>query len=441
MPLDKILGHALSFAAEYQQQRRLKRVQSGENSDARGDSLEAALFEDDEQDWELDEAIQDKGDHHPPYEKSLQTATTDQLIRDTFSSRVPETCSTSARPANSLRHPIVIPQRRPGNKKRGFVRAYAPVLDDCGISQETFLRFLKNFHQSSQASPWFGVIQVSAAIAGFAPSAVAVAVCMAIQAGAKAGAEIQHRHRTNDFLEKMNEEFFKPAGLFAMIMTYKPDSSISSLSQNSSLVSMSTRYMNLKANDAMTELEDNSGNLGNLTRKLKISSGTTRGEVELPEFAPLIFPDVDAAVQRGEEETFKNNVKGFRKFFAAYMDRQAHMNFARENPDSGLNVPESYRQLSSDSFLGRAGQAVRSSQGKDAFIRSVMGTTSSESRTEMSIGEPLKERLLGQKGDSNSGKPGCLGIKRMLKEDILYLTIVSLPNENEMASARRELNM
>lgn len=39
--------------------------------------------------------------------------------------------------------PVIIPQRRPRNKDRGFVRAYAPVLDDCGISQDVFLRFLE----------------------------------------------------------------------------------------------------------------------------------------------------------------------------------------------------------------------------------------------------------------------------------------------------------
>lgn len=39
--------------------------------------------------------------------------------------------------------PVIIPQRRPRNKDRGFVRAYAPVLQDCGISQDVFLQFLE----------------------------------------------------------------------------------------------------------------------------------------------------------------------------------------------------------------------------------------------------------------------------------------------------------
>lgn len=45
--------------------------------------------------------------------------------------------------------PVVIPQRRPGSKTRGFIRAYAPMLSDYDIDQETFLTFLKSFHKAS----------------------------------------------------------------------------------------------------------------------------------------------------------------------------------------------------------------------------------------------------------------------------------------------------
>ena len=45
--------------------------------------------------------------------------------------------------------PVIIPQRRPGSKSRGFMRAYAPVLADYDINEETFLDFLKTFHKRS----------------------------------------------------------------------------------------------------------------------------------------------------------------------------------------------------------------------------------------------------------------------------------------------------
>ena len=51
---------------------------------------------------------------------------------------------------SKLQCPVVIPQRRPDSKTRGFIRAYAPVLSDYEIDQETFLTFLKSFHKASQ---------------------------------------------------------------------------------------------------------------------------------------------------------------------------------------------------------------------------------------------------------------------------------------------------
>ena len=51
-----------------------------------------------------------------------------------------------------LNCPVVIPQRRPGSKGRGFMRAYAPVLSDYDISEEFFLAFLKTFHKASMVS-------------------------------------------------------------------------------------------------------------------------------------------------------------------------------------------------------------------------------------------------------------------------------------------------
>jgi hypothetical protein len=53
-------------------------------------------------------------------------------------------------PKQKLPCPVIIPQRRPGAKRRGFVRAYAPVLQDCGIGQDVFLKFISDFHKSSQ---------------------------------------------------------------------------------------------------------------------------------------------------------------------------------------------------------------------------------------------------------------------------------------------------
>lgn len=52
--------------------------------------------------------------------------------------------------AGKLDLPVILPQRRPKNKERGFVRAYAPVLQTCGIDQTEFLAFLDGFEKAIQ---------------------------------------------------------------------------------------------------------------------------------------------------------------------------------------------------------------------------------------------------------------------------------------------------
>lgn len=51
-----------------------------------------------------------------------------------------------------LPYPVILPQRRPRRRKRGFMRAYAPVLQDCNVDQKTFLGFLDALEQASKVS-------------------------------------------------------------------------------------------------------------------------------------------------------------------------------------------------------------------------------------------------------------------------------------------------
>lgn len=121
---------------------------------------------DDEAAWELDDMAERVA---PPSYAESETvlaapATADneseeskvkkeeQMIRNLLSMAGPP-----PNPVQRIPCPVIIPQRRPRNKDRGFVKAYAPVLDDCGVSQEVFLKFLKDWLAASQvSSAWSG---------------------------------------------------------------------------------------------------------------------------------------------------------------------------------------------------------------------------------------------------------------------------------------------
>jgi hypothetical protein len=131
------------------------------------DLEESSDDDDDEDDWRLDEAA-DEID--PPTYDESEAGQAVSAHGDARGAPLEETQSESvqkttklvnavldvAPPASSRRGPlslpVVLPQRRPRAKGRGFVRAYAPMLNECAVDQKTFLTFLKSYHEASKVS-------------------------------------------------------------------------------------------------------------------------------------------------------------------------------------------------------------------------------------------------------------------------------------------------
>lgn len=97
--------------------------------------------EDDEEAWQLDDAAEeaDPQAYAEVSDKDVKAELMHVLVRlppPNLAYRLP--C------------PVILPQRRPRAKARGFVRAYAPVLEGCGINQDAFLVFLNTFDKASE---------------------------------------------------------------------------------------------------------------------------------------------------------------------------------------------------------------------------------------------------------------------------------------------------
>lgn len=133
-------------------------------------SYEEALEYDEEQ-WDLDDAQHDlklplpgeptsrRAEDEPataPTEKPIQNV---HKLTDAFIAKhpVPEYIAE----AEKIGLPVVLPQRRPKDRHRGFIRAYAPVLEAKGIDQEIFLEFIETFDKASRASPWIQAINLA----------------------------------------------------------------------------------------------------------------------------------------------------------------------------------------------------------------------------------------------------------------------------------------
>jgi hypothetical protein len=103
-------------------------------------------FHGDEEEWALDAAAGEL-DPPPAYDE-LKDVPVDDVVA---SFREKHPAPTQAQSFRPLPCPVILPQRRPKDKTRGFIRAYAPVLGEYSdINQKTFLDFLDDFHKSSQ---------------------------------------------------------------------------------------------------------------------------------------------------------------------------------------------------------------------------------------------------------------------------------------------------
>ena len=114
-------------------------------------------FHDDEAAWELDEMAERM--LPPTYEEATITSPTESptesenmkvkneeaMVQDLVRRAGP-----TPQPVQRLPCPVILPQRRPRQKDRGFVRAYAPILAECGIGQDVFLQFLEAWDKASK---------------------------------------------------------------------------------------------------------------------------------------------------------------------------------------------------------------------------------------------------------------------------------------------------
>jgi hypothetical protein len=102
---------------------------------------------------------------------------------------------TSAQTSARLGLPVILAQRRPKDRTRGFVRGYAPMLETVGIDQTAWLDFLDKFDQSTTASPWIQVINFAEIGGFFVPIAPSIAISAAVYMTIEVGKDMHSRQR------------------------------------------------------------------------------------------------------------------------------------------------------------------------------------------------------------------------------------------------------
>lgn len=128
---------------------------------------------------------------------------------------------------------------------------------------------------------------------------------------------IHNKH--NKLLDEMNDHYFKPRGLYALIIKYQPED----LDELGGWVDVRQNVT-----ESVARRDDPSRKLWDDI--LKASANTVQDDTQLPEFAPLVFPFFN----QSDENQSQNAWKHFIYFRRAYQDRSESATFQAQNPSS-----------------------------------------------------------------------------------------------------------
>lgn len=140
----------------------------------------------------------------------------------------------------------------------------------------------------------------------------ATGIAIAFNRLVSATRNVQQSRQQNHFIDDMNEKLFKPRGLYCMIMSYQPHSKSSG-----EIFNINKAIETATSRDQQTGVTKTMGNM-------RAADGTTRGELEMPPSAELIYPDLD---QEEEDEVKQGFWEGKKTLAADYFDRRAQAEF------------------------------------------------------------------------------------------------------------------
>ncbi|KAJ4244817.1 hypothetical protein NW762_014396 [Fusarium torreyae] len=150
-----------------------------------------------ERQWELDETQADLLSNPQGTDTLPQATQGDADLAASFlqahGSAVPPPYQANSR----LELPVILAQRRPKDRTRGFIRGYAPVLEGVGIDQAAWLDFLDKFDESTKTSPWIEVINLAGIGGNFVPLASSMAINAAVMLAVDVAKNVQNRQSSS----------------------------------------------------------------------------------------------------------------------------------------------------------------------------------------------------------------------------------------------------
>jgi hypothetical protein len=155
-----------------------------------------------EEEWLLDDA------QDGLYEASSSNYALSDITEEDHFLQAHQTITPTQSRTGRLSQPVILPQRRPKGRTRGFIRAYAPALMECGIDQATWLDFLESFQKSSATNPWLNAMNLAGIATAFIPNGLGIIAGAAIHTVTWVAIEMQSRDRYETLFFPNKPEFY-----------------------------------------------------------------------------------------------------------------------------------------------------------------------------------------------------------------------------------------
>jgi hypothetical protein len=243
----------------------------------------------------------------------------------------------------------------------------------------------------------------------------------------------------------MNKDVFMPLGLYAMVLMYKDEPGKSGEVEfgmedfNMDTAKQVSKWgVSGQSSDQSTKTK--------ILRPIRLASGRTN-EDSLPlEIAPLIYPGLEDMLERPDikrDESFKDRLLRNKEFVGDYFDRRARADYAGNNPDSALtkasaSVPEFHNRFADPNHpcnnghlvsLVTGGKIVAQPRGRRSHLR------------EKGEDGKLKPKVKRENKIRGPISLVTYPVRKIMTPNVLYLTIVNMPSEAELAAARKQLGI
>ncbi|EQB54386.1 hypothetical protein CGLO_05799 [Colletotrichum gloeosporioides Cg-14] len=234
--------------------------------------------------------------------------------------------------------PVVLPQRRPKTRVRGFVRAYAPVLAAAGIDEDAFLDFIDTLNKSLVPNPYLYAINLAGLADIIAPDPALTAFGILLGIAVEGVMEGQSRFKSNKFLDRMNADFFRPRGLMCFVATWRPDDISGEVPVDFGCKTAGkTPSVELSNGDKVSSEPNSSENekLGRIKKLLGERLKSHDHILDWSDPAPLVFPAPNelVLVEGRDGQKKKNGLDRAEIWLDDYMDKRAQVEWVNENPE------------------------------------------------------------------------------------------------------------